>query len=142
MLNPQAIAQSLDANTLLITLLYLIKDQCTILALFIISANTRIQPICDKRSSLFVNKASVNISRRSVLVSSLMYVRPLTKLLICHQSCLLSAVILLFFRVNYLGNKKEVKRGFRLVYEGNIYTSSASYNVLFLYSQCITDNAS
>ena len=95
-LNLQAITQSSKASTLLVTLLYLIKDQYIILALFVISINTRIQPICDKRSLLFINKASVNTSRRSILISSLIYVRPLTRLLIYHQSRLLSAIISLF----------------------------------------------
>ena len=109
MSNLQAIAQSLDTSILLVTLLHLIKDQCMILALFIISANTRIQPIYDKRSLLFANKASINTSRRNILISSLMYIRPLTRLLICYQSRLLSAIILLFLGLITQAVKERLK---------------------------------
>ena len=66
------------------------------MALFIISISTKIQPICNKRFLLFVNKAFVNMSRRSILIFSLIYIRPLAKLLIYYQSYLLSTIILLF----------------------------------------------
>ena len=38
------------------------------------------------------------------------------------------------FRGNYLGNKGEIKGGFRLIYRGNIYTFSALYNILQIMS--------
>ena len=120
MLNLWAITQSLDASTLLVTLLHLIKDQYTILALFIMSANTRIQPIYNKRSLLFINKASVNTSRRSMLISSLIYVRPLTRLLICYQSYLLSAIILLFLGLITQAAKERLKEALGQ-YIGAIY---------------------
>ena len=49
------------------------------------------------------------MSRCSVLISSLIYVRPLTKLLICYWSCLLSAVILLFLGLITWVVKKRLK---------------------------------
>jgi hypothetical protein len=47
---------------LLVILLHLTKDQWTIFTLFNKSASTRIYPICNKKSLLFTNKKSVNIS--------------------------------------------------------------------------------
>jgi hypothetical protein len=62
MLKLWAIAYNLEASILLITLLHLTKDQWTIFTLFNESASTRIYPIYNKRSLLFANKESVNIS--------------------------------------------------------------------------------
>jgi hypothetical protein len=47
---------NLEANTLLVILLHLTKDQWTMFALFNKSASTKIYLIYDKRSLLFVNK--------------------------------------------------------------------------------------
>ena len=57
-----AIAYNSEANILLVILLHLTEDQWTIFALFNESASTKIYLICDKRSLLFANKESVNIS--------------------------------------------------------------------------------
>ena len=62
---------------LLVTLLYLNKDQCIILALFIKSASTIIKPIWDNRSLLLVNKESVNTKNYKVSLLSLINLRPL-----------------------------------------------------------------
>ena len=57
-----AIAYNSEANTLLVILLHLTKDQWTIFTLFNKSASTKIYLICDKRSLLFINKELVNIN--------------------------------------------------------------------------------
>ena len=57
-----AIAYNLEASTLLVTLLHLTEDQWIIFTLFNKSASTKIYPIYNKRSLLFVNKELVNIS--------------------------------------------------------------------------------
>ena len=62
MLKLWAIVYNLEASMLLVTLLHLTKDQQIIFTLFNKSASTKIYPICDKRSLLFVNKELVNIS--------------------------------------------------------------------------------
>ena len=62
MLKLQAIVYNLEANTLLGTLLYLTKNQQTIFALFNKFTSTKIYPICDKKSLLFVNKKLANTS--------------------------------------------------------------------------------
>jgi len=62
------------------------------LALYNASSNTSIYPIYNKRSLLLANKALVKASRRSVLMSNLINVRPLIRLLIYNYSCLLSAI--------------------------------------------------
>jgi hypothetical protein len=54
MLKLWAMAYNLEASMLLVILLHLTEDQWTMFALFNESANTRIYPICDKRSLLFV----------------------------------------------------------------------------------------
>ena len=68
---------SSKASTLLVTLLHLIKDQYIILALFIKSASAITKPIWDNRSSLLVNKESINTRSCKVSLSSLMNLRPL-----------------------------------------------------------------
>jgi hypothetical protein len=68
---------SSEANTLLVTLLHSIKDQCTILALFIKSASAITKPIWDDRSLLLANKESVNTRSYRVSLSSLINLRPL-----------------------------------------------------------------
>ena len=62
---------------LLVTLLHLIEDQCTILALFVKSASAITKPIWDDRSSLLANKESVNTRNYKVSLLSLMNLRPL-----------------------------------------------------------------
>ena len=132
MLNPQAITQSSKASTLLVTLLYLVNNQYIILTLFIISTNTRIQPIYDKRSLLFINKASVNTSRRSMLMSSLIYVRPLSRLLIYYQSHLLSAIILLFLGLITQVVKERLKEALGQHIEA-IYVPLARYATYYSF---------
>ena len=83
-LKPQAMAYNLEANTLLVILLHLTKDQQTIFALFNEFTSTRIYLICDKRSLLFVNKELVNISSWSVFISNLIKLKPFIKFLICY----------------------------------------------------------
>ncbi len=78
---------------LLVTLLHLINNQWIILALCDASSNTSIYPICDKKSLLLANEASVKVSRHNVLMSCLTNVRPLIRLLICNYSHLLSTII-------------------------------------------------
>ena len=53
-------------------------------ALFNKSTSIKIYLICDKRSLLFINKESVNISSYSIFISSLTKFKPLIKFLICH----------------------------------------------------------
>jgi len=53
-------------------------------ALFNESASTRMYLICNKRSLLFVNKESVNISSCNVSMLSLTKFKPLIRFLICH----------------------------------------------------------
>jgi len=60
------------------------------------SSNTNIYPICNKRSLLLANKVLVKVSRRNILISSLINIRPLIRLLIYNYSYLLSAVIFFF----------------------------------------------
>ena len=62
MLKLWAMAYNLKASTLLVILLHLTKDWWTIFALFNKSTSTKIYPICNKRSLLFVNEESVNIN--------------------------------------------------------------------------------
>ena len=68
---------SFKANTLLITLLHLIEDQCIILALFVKSASAIIKPIWDNRSLLLANKESMNTKSCKVSLLSLINLRPL-----------------------------------------------------------------
>ena len=59
---PWVILYSFKAKTLLVTLLHLIKHQQMILALFLLFANTKTLPICDKRSLLLAKEALVKTS--------------------------------------------------------------------------------
>ena len=68
---------STKASILLVTLLHLIKDQYTILALFIMSVSTITKPIWDNRSLLLVNEESVNTKNCKISLLSLMNLRPL-----------------------------------------------------------------
>jgi len=79
-----AIVYNLEASTLLVIFLYLTKDQWTMFALFNKSASTRIYPICNKRSLLFVNKELVNISSCNISMLSLIKFKPLIRFLICY----------------------------------------------------------
>jgi hypothetical protein len=76
-LKPYTILYSSDANMLLVTLLYLIKDQWTIFALFKASASISIYLIYKARSLLLAKEASVNIRSYIVLISSLTNFKPL-----------------------------------------------------------------
>jgi len=69
---------------LLVILLHLTKDQWTMFTLFNKSASTRIYPICNKRSLLFINKELVNISSYNVSMLSLTKFKPLIRFLICY----------------------------------------------------------
>jgi len=62
------------------------------LALYIASSNTSIYPIYNKRFLLLANKALIKASRRNMLMSDLINVRPFIRLLIYNYSYLLSAV--------------------------------------------------
>jgi len=62
------------------------------LALYNASSNTSIYPIYDKRSLLLANEALVKVSRRNILMSNLINVRPLVGLSIYNYNYLLSAV--------------------------------------------------
>jgi len=53
-------------------------------ALFNKSASTRIYPIYNKRSLLFVNEELVNISSCNVSILSLTKFKPLIRFLICY----------------------------------------------------------
>jgi hypothetical protein len=55
--------------------------------------------ICDKKSLLLVNEVLVKVSRRNMLMSSLINIRPFIKLLICNYSCLLSTIIFSFLKL-------------------------------------------
>ena len=67
---------SSKASTLLVTLLHLIKNQCTILALFIKSASIITKPIWDNRFLLLVNKESINTKSCKMSLLSLINLRP------------------------------------------------------------------
>ncbi len=58
---PWAIPYNSEAKTLLVTLLHFVDDQWSILAR--LAPRTRIYPIYDERSLLFMNDASVKTSR-------------------------------------------------------------------------------
>ena len=62
---------------LLITFLYLIKDQYIILALFIKSASAIIKPIWNNKSLLLINKESINIKNYKIFLLSLINLSPL-----------------------------------------------------------------
>jgi len=84
MSKPWAIVYNSEASMLLVILLHLTKDQWTMFALFNKSASTRIYPIYNKRSLLFINKELVNISSYNVFMLSLTKFKPLIRFLICH----------------------------------------------------------
>ena len=108
-LNLQAIIQSFEASTLLVTLLYLVNDQWIILALYSKSSRTKIYPICNKRSLLLVNKALVKTSRYSILISNLINIRPLIRLLIYNYSYLLSTITSSFLGLITWAAKERLK---------------------------------
>ena len=82
-----------EANILLVTLLYLIKDQQTIFALFEASASTSTQLICEDRFLLLAKEAFVNTRSYKVLISSLMNFKPLFVFSICQLNRLLRLFI-------------------------------------------------
>ena len=75
---------SLEASTLWVTYLYLIKDQCRVFMSWLRSISTIIKPICNNRSLLLVKEAFINTSRLRDFRSSGTKVSPLVILLICH----------------------------------------------------------
>jgi len=79
------------------------------LALYNASFNTSIYPIYDKRSLLLANKVLVKVSRRNILMSNLINVRPLIGLLICNYSCLLNAIISSFLGLITWAVKERLK---------------------------------
>jgi len=84
MLKLWAIVYNSEASTLLVILLHLTKNQWTMFALFNKSTSTRIYPIYNKRSLLFVNKKLVNTSSYNISILSLIKFKPLIRFLICH----------------------------------------------------------
>ena len=108
-LNLQAIVQSSKASTLLVTLLYLVNDQQIILALYNKSSRTKTYPIYNKRSLLLANKALVKTSRRSILISNLINIRPFIRLLIYNYSRLLSTIISSFLGLITQAAKERLK---------------------------------
>jgi hypothetical protein len=84
MSKPWASAYSLEASTLWVTCLHLIKDQWSTFADLFRSISTIIKPIYNNRSLLLVKEAFINISKLRELMSSGTKVSPLVTLLICH----------------------------------------------------------
>ena len=62
------------------------------LALYNASSNTSTYPIYNKKSLLLANKVLVKASRRNILISNLINIRPLIRLLIYNYSYLLSTI--------------------------------------------------
>jgi hypothetical protein len=75
-----------------VTLLYLTELQWIILAFFVASVNIITYPICDERSLLLANEASVNTSSYRVLTSNLTNLSPLSGFLICQSRRLFRAL--------------------------------------------------
>ena len=73
------------------------------------SFNTSIYPICNKRSLLLVNKASVKASKYSVLISNIINIGPSIKLSIYNYICLLSTIISFFLELITWAVKKILK---------------------------------
>jgi hypothetical protein len=67
-----------------------------------------------------------------MLMSSLIYIRPLTKLLICHWNCLLSAVILLFLELITWAAKERLKKASGWHIEA-IYIPLAHYTTYYSF---------
>jgi hypothetical protein len=63
------------------------------LAFFVASDSIITYPICDERSLLLANKASVNASSYKVLTSSLTNFSPLSRFLICQSRRLFKAFV-------------------------------------------------
>ena len=97
--NPWAIVYSSEARTLYITLLYLIDDQWSILVLLSLSERTITKPICNKRSWLLANKASIKTISFRDWVSSRTKCSPLVGLLSCYWSLLFSCFACSSFRL-------------------------------------------
>ena len=71
------------------------------------SSNTNIYLIYNKRSLLLANEALVKASRRNILISNLINVRPLIRLLICNYSLLLNTVTSSFLGlITWAANKR------------------------------------
>ena len=103
---PSTIAYNSEASTLLVTLLHLTEVQCNTFA-WLSSESTMMVPICDERSLLFANEASVKTSSLSLLLSSGTNFRPLARLSICYYSRLFRSLILLSLGlITYAANER------------------------------------
>ena len=107
--NLYIIGQSLDANTLFVILLHLIDNQWMIFALLSLSTKMITNPICDERSQLFANDASIKITNFKEVRSSCTKCRPWVELLICHCIHLLRAFASFSFGLTIWAVKKRSK---------------------------------